>query len=94
MWLMLQADAPDDYVLASGVGRTVRELVDVAFAGAGLSAEHHVRVDPELVREPERTRLIGDPTRARERLGWMPLVGFEELIGAMVAHDLAELTDG
>jgi GDPmannose 4,6-dehydratase len=90
-WLSLQADDAGDYILASGVGRTVRELVDVAFASAGLVAEQHVRVDEQLVRQPERTRLIGDPSRARERLGWVPLVSFEQLIATMVQHDVAEL---
>jgi GDPmannose 4,6-dehydratase len=91
-WLSLQADAPQDYVLASGVGRTVRELVDVAFASVGLAAEQYVRVDERLVREAETTRLIGDPSRARARLGWTPLVPFEQLIETMVRHDLAQLT--
>jgi GDPmannose 4,6-dehydratase len=93
-WLSLQADAPGDYVFASGVGRTVRELAEAAFASAGLDIATYVRVDETLVRGAERTPLIGDPSRARERLGWEPLVTFEQLIADMVEHDLAELTGG
>jgi GDPmannose 4,6-dehydratase len=76
------------------VGRTVRELVDVAFAHAGLRAEDHVRVDPALVRPPEDTAPVGDPSRAREVLGWRPQVGFTELVGAMVDADLEALRAG
>jgi GDPmannose 4,6-dehydratase len=90
-WLMLQADEPADYVLASGVGRTVADLARVAFACVGLEAQDWIRVDPELVRAPERVPSVGDPSRARERLGWQPQVGFEELIERMVHHDLREL---
>jgi GDPmannose 4,6-dehydratase len=93
-WLSLQADVPDDYVFASGVGRTVRELAEAAFASAGLDMAKYVRVDETLVRGPEGTPLVGDPSRARERLGWEPLVTFEQLIAEMVEHDLAELTGG
>jgi GDPmannose 4,6-dehydratase len=75
------------------VGRTVRELVEVAFAHVGLDAADHVRVDPALVRAPEPTPPVGDPTRAREVLGWEPRVGFAELVGAMVDADLAALED-
>jgi GDPmannose 4,6-dehydratase len=90
-WLMLQQDRPDDYVLASGVGRTVAELASAAFACVGLDAERHVRVDPALVRAPESTASVGDPAKARERLGWEPRVGFEELVERMVQADLRAL---
>ncbi len=90
-WLMVQHDEPGDHVLASGVGRTVRELVEVAFGCVGLRAEEHVRVDPALVRAPEATPPVGDPRRARERLGWRPEIGFGAMIGEMVQADLAEL---
>jgi len=93
-WLMLQQDRPDDYVLASGVAHTVAELVDTAFACVGLDPEHHVRLDPSLVRTEEThpgTPSVGDPSKARERLGWRPLVGFEELVGRMVQADLRSL---
>jgi GDPmannose 4,6-dehydratase len=92
-WLALQAGEPADYVVASGVGRTVRELVATAFAAAGLDWERHVRTDPAFVRSPEPVELVGDATRARERLGWAPEHGFDELIAEMVAADVAALSD-
>jgi GDPmannose 4,6-dehydratase len=91
-WMALQHDEPGDYVFAGGVGRTVRELVRVAFAHVGLDPDQYVRVDPEFVRGVEPTPLVGDPSRAREVLGWEPEVGFEAMIGAMVDADLAELS--
>jgi GDPmannose 4,6-dehydratase len=87
--LMAAAPEPGDYVLASGVGRTVRELVDVAFACVGLDGERYVRVDPGLVRPREAEAAVGDATRARERLGWRARTTFEQLIAEMVAADLA-----
>ena len=90
-WLMLQQDEPGDVILAGGVGRTVGELVDVAFAVVGLDASDHVSVDPALVRPPERTPPVGDTTLARERLGWRPEIGFEQMIEEMVRADLAAL---
>jgi GDPmannose 4,6-dehydratase len=90
-WLCLQQEQADDYVLASGVGRTVAQLVDTAFACVGLEAERYVRVDPKLVRAPERTASVGDPSRARERLGWKPRLSFEQLVERMVEADLREL---
>jgi len=90
-WLMLQQDEPGDVILAGGVGRTVGELVDVAFAVVGLDASNHVSVDPALVRPPERTPPVGDTTLARERLGWRPEIGFEQMIEEMVRADLAAL---
>jgi GDPmannose 4,6-dehydratase len=90
-WLALRADEPHDYVVASGVGRTVRELVQVAFARAGLDWEAYVRVDASLVRAAERVPLVGDPSRARETLGWEPERSFEDTIDEMVDADLAAL---
>jgi GDPmannose 4,6-dehydratase len=90
-WLSLQADAPRDYVLASGRGRTVRELVEAAFAAAGVSPAGRVLVDPAFVRAPEPTPPVGDPSLARRALGWEPRISFEEMIGEMVLADLAEL---
>lgn len=90
-WLMLQQEQPDDYVLASGVGHTVAQLAEAAFACVGLEAARYVRVDPGLVRAPERTASIGDPRKARERLGWKPWLGFEQLVERMVEADLREL---
>ncbi len=90
-WLMLQQESPDDYVLASGVGRTVAEFARAAFAAVGLEAERYVRVDPVLQRAPESTPSVGDPARARERLGWRAQVSFEELVQRMVDADLRAL---
>jgi GDPmannose 4,6-dehydratase len=92
-WLMLQQDRAEDYILASGVGRTVAEFAAAAFACVGLDAERHVRVDESLVRPPERTASVGDPSRARERLGWEPRVGFDELVARMVHADLRSLSE-
>jgi GDPmannose 4,6-dehydratase len=89
---MARAQEPGDYVLASGVGRTVRELVAVAFEAAGLGEPaDRVRVDPDLVRPPEPFPLVGDPSLARERLGWRCEIPFEQTIGDMVAADLDRL---
>jgi GDPmannose 4,6-dehydratase len=90
-WLALQAPEPDDYVIASGVGRTVRDLAAAAFSALDLDWERHVRVDRALVRAPDPVALVGDPTRARERLGWTPERSFEDLVAEMVAADLAAL---
>ena len=91
MWLMLQRPTGDEFVIATGVARSVGELATTAFAHVGLDAEEHIVVDPELVRPPESVRLVGDPTKAREQLGWEPRTSFAEMIGAMVEADLAEL---
>ncbi len=90
--LMLAQDEPGDYVLASGVGRTVGELVDTAFACVGLDPADHVKVDPALVRPSERTPPVGDIARARERLGWEPETSFAAMIEEMVQADLAALS--
>ena len=89
MWLMLQQDEPDDYVVATGETHSVQELVEVAFACAGLNWEEYVVVDPELKRPAEVDLLLGDATRARATLGWRPRVHFPELIRMMVEADLA-----
>jgi GDPmannose 4,6-dehydratase len=94
-WRMLQADGADDYVVATGEPHTVQELVEVAFGMLGLEWRKHVRVDPALQRgSAQPTDLIGDSTRARERLGWVPSVGFEELVELMVRADVDELARG
>jgi GDPmannose 4,6-dehydratase len=90
-WLMLQQEHPEDYVLASGVPHTVADFARSAFACVDLDAERHLRVDPGLVRTSEMTPSIGDPARARERLGWAPQVGFQQLVQRMVAADLLAL---
>ena len=92
MWLMLQQDSGADYVIASGVSRTVRDLVRTAFEHVGMDYEPYVVVDPEFVRPPDPVALLGDPSRARSQLGWEPRTSFEELIGTMVEQDLRELT--
>jgi GDPmannose 4,6-dehydratase len=91
MWLMTQQDTGDDYVVCSGVSRRVRDLVDAAFAAAGVDPEPHVVVDPEFVRPPDPVALVGDNTKARAQLGWEPRTSFEEMIGLMVENDLREL---
>jgi GDPmannose 4,6-dehydratase len=90
-WLMLQQEQPEDYILASGVGHTVGDFAAAAFACVGLESERYLRVDPALVRPPEHTPSVGDPSKARARLGWRPEVGFEQLVQRMVEADLREL---
>lgn len=86
--MMLQQDEPDDYVLASGVAHTVRELVQTAFACVGLDPERYLRVEPTLVRAREATVSVGDPSKAHSKLGWQPEVDFRELIQRMVKADM------
>jgi GDPmannose 4,6-dehydratase len=90
-WLMLQQELPGDYVLASGVPHTVRELAGTAFACVDLDAERYIRVDETIVREPERTPSVGDPSRARRELGWRAELSFEQLIERMVRADMRDL---
>jgi GDPmannose 4,6-dehydratase len=91
--LSLRHDEPDDYVLSSGVGRTVRDLVAVAFAHVEIDPEGRVSVDPQFTRGVEAVPLVGDPSKARRVLGWETQVSFEQLIGEMVDFDLARLRD-
>jgi GDPmannose 4,6-dehydratase len=91
-WLMLQQDQPDDYVLASGIGHTVAEFAEQAFAYVGLRADEHVSLDESLRRPPEITPRVGDSGRARRRLGWQPMLTFEQLIERMVEADLRALS--
>ncbi len=92
MWLMLQADEPEDYVIATGEEHSVREFVEIAFEHAGLDMEKHVVVDPEFLRPAEVDHLVGDATKAREKLGWEPRVSFRELAEMMVDADVERLT--
>jgi GDPmannose 4,6-dehydratase len=92
MWRILQADAPDDYVLATGETHTVREFCEIAFDHVGLDWEKHVRVDDRFVRPAEVELLLGDPTKAKERLGWAPKVSFRELVEMMVDADMERRT--
>ena len=90
MWAMLQQDAPDDYVVATGKTHSIRDLPDRAFAEIGVDDwTPYVRQDPKFFRPSEVDLLIGDPTKAREKLGWVPEVQFPELVKMMVANDLA-----
>ena len=91
MWRMLQADEPDDYVLATGVGITVREFLEAAFEHAGLSWRDHVRMDERYLRPTEVDALIGDATKARDRLGWVPTVNGRDLARLMVDADIEAL---
>lgn len=93
MWLMLQQDTPDDYVIATGETRTVKELVQVAFDHAGLDWEKHVVLDPAFIRPAEVDLLIGDPAKAKKKLGWSPKVSFEQMIRMMVDSDIARLSE-
>jgi GDPmannose 4,6-dehydratase len=88
MWMMLQLDEPEDFVIATGVAHSVRTAVEVAFDHAELSIEDHVVIDPELLRPAEVEHLIGDASKARRLLGWQPEVNFEELIRMMVDADV------
>ncbi len=90
MWLMLQQDEPDDFVIATGQTHTVREFCQLAFDAAGLDYEDYVVVDPQFYRPAEVDILLGDASRARRVLGWRPEVRFEELIEDMVQADLAQ----
>jgi GDPmannose 4,6-dehydratase len=91
MWLMVQQDEPDDYVIATGATHTIREFLDVAFRCAGIDDwAPYVRQDPRFMRPAEVDLLMGDPTKAREKLGWTPKIAFEELVRVMYEHDLKE----
>ena len=88
MWRMLQADEPDDYIIATGQQRSVRDFLDAAFGRLDLDWQDHVEIDPRYLRPAEVDLLVGDPSKARDKLGWEPKVGFEELVSMMVDHDL------
>jgi GDPmannose 4,6-dehydratase len=93
MWLMLQAERPDDYVVATGEQHSVRDLATAAFRRVGLDWRDHVEVDPALLRPAEVDDLTGDASKARTVLGWAPTVDFESLVHSMVDHDLALLDE-
>jgi GDPmannose 4,6-dehydratase len=93
MWLMLQQEKPDDYVIATGVSHSVRELIEIAFAHAGLDWNKHVFMDPALMRPAEVDSLLGDPSKARQELGWTPAVNFTQLVEMMVDADLKRVAD-
>jgi GDPmannose 4,6-dehydratase len=89
MWLMLQADAPDAYVIATGETHSVREFVETAFSIAGLDYRRHVRTDPQLFRPSENVQLCGDPSRARHKLGWTRSLTFPDIVRTMVESEMA-----
>jgi GDPmannose 4,6-dehydratase len=92
MWLMLQQEHPDDYVIATGISHSVRDLIEIAFGHAGLDWERHVKVDPALLRPAEVDHLLGDASKAKAQLGWTPQVDFKQLIEMMVDADLERLS--
>jgi GDPmannose 4,6-dehydratase len=89
MWMMLQQEQADDYVIATGQSHSVRELVEAAFGHAGLEWQNYVRIDPALLRPAEVDHLVGDASKAKRVLGWSPTITFEQLVGKMVDADLA-----
>jgi GDPmannose 4,6-dehydratase len=93
MWMMLQQDRPSDYVIATGVNHSVRQLLESAFGCVGLDYRDFLEVDPTLLRPAEVHHLRGDYSKAQRELGWKPKVSFEELVRMMVEADLAQLQD-
>ena len=94
MWLMLQQDQPEDFVIATGVAHSVRDCLEIAFDQAGLAIDAHVQIDESLKRPAEVDHLIGDASKAKRLLGWEPQTSFEELIRMMVDADLRALSEG
>ncbi len=88
MWLMLQQDQPDDYVIGTGKAASVRDLVELAFRHAGLDMDKHLVIDQKFFRPAEVDRLLADSSKAKSKLGWEPKVSFEELVEMMVRADL------
>ena len=93
MWMMLQQDQADDYVISTGVSHSVRQLVETAFSHVGLDWQKYVRIDPAFLRPAEVDHLIGDASKAKRVLGWEPKVSFEQLIAMMVDADIAMLSE-
>ncbi len=87
MWLMLQRDEPEDFVIATNETHTVREFLELAFECVGRNWTHHVELDPKYLRPAEVNLLLGDPSKAKEQLGWEPRVSFQELVRLMVQRD-------
>lgn len=92
MWLMLQQDAADDYVIATGETHTVKKLVEIAFEHAGLEWEKYVKLDSAFLRPAEVDLLVGDPSKAMKQLGWKPKVSFEQMTRMMVDADIERLS--
>jgi len=93
MWLMLQQDEPDDYVVATGESHSVKEFLEEAFSCAGLDWREHVEVDPRYFRPTEVDSLLGDASKAKKKLGWEPRIRFKGLVKLMVDADLQALID-
>lgn len=93
MWMMMQQDQPDDYIIASGQAHSVRDLVQCAFNCVGLNWEDYVSVDPAFYRPTEKVQLVGSIDKIKTQLGWEPEYSFAQLVEAMVEQDLKELTD-
>jgi GDPmannose 4,6-dehydratase len=91
MWLMLQQERAEDYVIATGISHSVQELIEIAFGRVGLDWQKYIRLDPALIRPAEVEQLLGDATKARTELGWTPTVNFTQLIEMMVDADLKRL---
>ena len=89
MWLMLQQDYPNDYVIGTGTQHSVQEFIDAAFAIAGLDKDQYIKIDQKLMRPSEVDTLIADTSKAKEVLGWTPQVDFNALVKKMVEHDIA-----
>lgn len=94
MWLMMQQEKPEDFVIATGETHTIREMVEIAFDRVGLDWKKYVGIDPVYYRPAEVDLLLGDPTKAKKVLGWEPKTTFQELIHMMVDHDLKETQNG
>jgi GDPmannose 4,6-dehydratase len=92
MWLMLQQDQPEDFVIATGTAHSVRDCLEIAFDQAGIAIDDRVEVDPSLLRPAEVEHLVGDASKAKQILGWEPQTSFEQLIRMMVDSDLELLT--
>ena len=92
MWMMLQCDRPDDYVIATGTSHSVRDLARLAFSHVGLEWEEWVHVDQKLLRPAEVDHLVGDASKARQNINWSPTVDFEQLVGRMVDADMERVT--
>ena len=94
MWLMLQQNEPDDYVIATGETHSIREMCEVAFDSVGLKWQDYVVTDPRFYRPAEVDLLVGDPSKAKNKLGWEPAVSFKDLLGMMVEADLKAMSQG
>jgi len=92
MWLMLQQDIADDFVIATGRTTTVRDMCDIAFKHVGLSYKDYVVIDPQFYRPAEVEVLLGNPAKAKEKLGWEPKTNLEELIHMMVDADISRVS--